>query len=145
MSRAYYLICDLHKERTEASRTRKHPWALKHVCDYTLKPFIVSHVGCVLRVISDQHEEAEDPSFTDWTMDNLTYLIVKEREIPRYPMASYTIPNMIYDLGAKLVGADLFSATQAMVMRHVGSVAYRFVVAGCDSVGIIAAFAPRRS
>ncbi len=66
MSTYYYMICDNHKERTDAaSRTFGGHCSLADGSE-TLLPFIISHSECNVRIASEHNEDSYSDEFRDW-------------------------------------------------------------------------------
>lgn len=74
MSTYYFLVCDRHEEYTDAA-SRTAGGGICHLANSTdtLLPFLVSHCGCNLRVISEYHKDREKimTEYTEWTEDNI--------------------------------------------------------------------------
>ena len=81
MSTYYFLICDRHREVTDAASDGGG--GIGHLANspHTLLPFIVSHHGCSLRVISEHDPEVADDfrGYTEWTEENLEAMLYKDR------------------------------------------------------------------
>lgn len=79
MSTCYSLICEHHKERTEAvCRTT----VITNIGDseVTLLPFIVEHADCAVRIVSEHESEWCDESYTEWTKDNVDAMMKLNRD-----------------------------------------------------------------
>ncbi len=71
MSTYYYLICDDHKEITDAaSRSASGPCHLG-ASNKTLIPFIITHSKCEVRIVNEHEEDAYSEEFKEWTPQNL--------------------------------------------------------------------------
>lgn len=81
MSTYYYMVCDKHREKTDAA---SHGGCIGPLCDspHTLLPFIVTHCGCPVRIISEHSEDAYDSGYTEWTKDNLQAMRSLDRDEP---------------------------------------------------------------
>ena len=82
MSTDYYLVCDKHLERTDAcSRTAccMGQSALNDSRE-TLGPFMVTHHGCPIRIVSEHEGDAYDERFKDWTAENVDDMYMMDRE-----------------------------------------------------------------
>jgi hypothetical protein len=81
LSTYYYMICDGHKERTQAA-SRTMMGIGTHLCDseFTLLAFIVAHAGCPVRIVSEHEYEAYSDDYEDWTRDNYSEMALKERD-----------------------------------------------------------------
>ncbi len=83
MSTYYYMVCDKHKERTDAA-SRTFFGIGCHLADsvHTLLPFIVAHAGCPVRIVSEHEDAAYSDDFEDWDADNVQDMAHKERDYP---------------------------------------------------------------
>jgi hypothetical protein len=81
MSTYYYLVCDKHKERTDAA-SRTAGGGVCHLADsvHTLLRFIVAHDGCQLRSVNEHTNDAYDSQFSDWDEENVEAMYLKERD-----------------------------------------------------------------
>ena len=81
MSTYYYLVCDKHKERTDAASCTAGG-GVCHLADSpeTLLPFIVAHDGCTLRSVNEHTNDAYDSQFADWDDQNWQEMYLKERD-----------------------------------------------------------------
>lgn len=71
MSTFYYMICRDHKERVDACSMSGHNYGVKLAdSDKTLMPFIATHHGCDVSIVSEHDDEACDESYKDWTAAN---------------------------------------------------------------------------
>ena len=73
MSTYYYLVCDKHLERTPACSRSAGGIGNSELGDSqeTLKPFITTHAGCPVRIISEHEADANDERFADWSKENV--------------------------------------------------------------------------
>jgi len=78
MSTNYYLICDKHLERTEAC-IRVANGLEQLASGRTLGPFIVTHRGCPIRIVSEHDHEAYDDTFKEWTINNCHDMYIMDR------------------------------------------------------------------
>ena len=82
MSTYYYIVCDKHHERTDAcSRTAGGigQSALGYSQE-TLGPFIVTHHGCPVRIVSEHEADSYEEQFKDWTAENVYEMYAMDRE-----------------------------------------------------------------
>lgn len=70
MSTYYAIICDDHKEITDAAS--RSAGGIGHLdnSDTTLLPFIVIHCDCNVRIINEHEREWYDDEYKEWTEDN---------------------------------------------------------------------------
>ena len=81
MSTYYFIVCDKHKERTDAaSHTMAGIGCRLGDSDTTLNPFIVAHAGCPVRIVSEHEDDSYDESFADWTEENVREMALKDRD-----------------------------------------------------------------
>lgn len=72
MSTYYFLVCDDHKEKTDAASR-----AAGGICHYrhsddTLLPFIVNHSGCNIKIIPEHEEDDEKyEKYKHWKPEDL--------------------------------------------------------------------------
>lgn len=79
MSVYYYLICDDHKEITDAASWTAGGYCPLGDSDVTLTPFILAHAKCHVRIISEHEEEEYDDTHYRWQPGDGT----KWRDDPR--------------------------------------------------------------
>ncbi len=79
MSTYYMLICEEHKEKTDA--LSKGAGGIGALCDSneTLLPFLYSHCGCSLKVVSEHHDEAYSEEYKEWTSNNVEEMIERSK------------------------------------------------------------------
>lgn len=85
MSTYYFLICDDHRERTDAASSAAGGCALADG-PHTLIPFIIAHCGCNVRIVSEHDEEGCSDDYEDWTEENVKEQKNKDRSTPLPPL-----------------------------------------------------------
>ncbi len=81
MSTYYFLVCDDHKEITDAaSRSMSGPCHLAN-SDKTLIPFIITHHGCKVRIVSEHESELDSDEFKEWTPSEIEALYLTPRPL----------------------------------------------------------------
>lgn len=82
MSTYYYMVCDKPLERTDACSRTFGGIGQAALCDSqkTLGPFIVTHRGCPVRIVSEYEDDSSDERFKDWTAENVEEMCFMERE-----------------------------------------------------------------
>ncbi len=72
MSTYYYVLCYDHHERADAVSINASGGAgFLADGDRTLLPFLVAHLSCRLRVVSEDNEAAYGDEFRDWTAESV--------------------------------------------------------------------------
>ena len=73
MSTYYFMVCDEHKERTDAASRTAGGYCPLGDSDVTLIPFIIQHSYCrgKVRIVSEHDDDSCDESFTDWTRETV--------------------------------------------------------------------------
>lgn len=71
MSTYYKLICEKHKERTDASSRTLGGWCFLGDGGETLVPFLIAHCGCNIRSVSEHEDESYDETYRDWTRESV--------------------------------------------------------------------------
>lgn len=82
MSTYYYMVCDKHLERTDACSRTAGGIGQSALGDSpeTLGPFIVTHCGCPVRIVSEHENDSYDERFKDWTAKNVDDMYAMDRE-----------------------------------------------------------------
>ena len=71
MSTYYFMVCDTHKEKTDAASRTAGGYCPLGDSDTTLTPFIIAHAGCDVRIISEHEAEAAVyDSYYHWTPED---------------------------------------------------------------------------
>jgi len=70
MSTYYYLVCDDHREMTDAATASGCPLGR---CEQTLRPFIVHHWNCNVRIVHEHQVTDDDDlcTYTEWTGEHV--------------------------------------------------------------------------
>ncbi len=73
MSTYYYLVCDTHREYTCAASRTAGGYCPLGDSDKTLRPFVIAHAGCAVRILSEHSPEAEDgfEGFREWEAEKV--------------------------------------------------------------------------
>ena len=84
MSTYYFIVCDDHKERTDAaSRTAGGHCHLAN-SSTTLLPFIIAHCGCRVRIVHEHEDDSYGDEFREWEEENIEEEIRIAREDGRW-------------------------------------------------------------
>lgn len=80
MSTYYSMLCDKHFEKSDAVSWSGSGFG--HLCDskITLQPFMVTHTGCPLRIVSEHTEDYYDERYEEWNAQNVDEMREKRRD-----------------------------------------------------------------
>jgi len=93
MSTYYFIVCDDHRERTDAASSAAGGCALADG-PHTLIPFIIAHHGCNVRIVSEHDEEGFSDDYEDWTQENVAEQKCKDRTAPLPPLVKKREPTV---------------------------------------------------
>jgi len=84
MSTYYYLICEDHKEITDAVSRNSGGYCPLCYSDKTLLPFIIAHHNCTIKIVNEHQEEACSKIYREWTAETVEKEIEKARHDGRW-------------------------------------------------------------
>ena len=84
MATYYMMVCDDHKERTDAVSRNASGCCFCGEGDTTLVPFIIAHAGCKVRIVHEDDPAAYDDTMRDWKMAEIELEIHKAKRDNRW-------------------------------------------------------------
>ena len=80
MSTYYFIVCDKHKEITDAASRTAGGYCPLVDSNVTLVPFIITHHGCPVRIVSEHEDDAYSDDFEEWTKENVDEMYGRSRD-----------------------------------------------------------------
>jgi hypothetical protein len=84
LSTYYFIVCDDHKERTDAASRSAGGYGALVDSPKTLTAFIIAHCGCKIRIVSEYEDAGYSEDFRDWTSETVSEEITRAQEDDRW-------------------------------------------------------------
>jgi len=84
VSTYYKLICEDHKERTDAASRTAGGYCQLANSPATLVPFIIAHHRCRVRIVFEHEDEAYSEDYRDWTEETVEAEVEKAQNEHRW-------------------------------------------------------------